>query len=300
MTQLGIFAAQNVLSGLSGFISTWDTTTPNETISLPLIASGSYDFIVNWGDGGVDFIIAFNQAEVTHNYVLAGTHVVTIEGDISGFSFNASGDRLKIKNISNWGSLELTENGWFFGCSNLTVTAMDVPIINTTLMLNVFRGCLALTTIPNMEQWDISLVTNLNSAFRESTNFNQPLNNLNVSSVTGMFAVFSSSGYNQPINNWDVSSVGNLGSMLEFTPFNQPLDNWILSSAFNMTDFLDATPFDITNYDPFLLALDAQTLQSGVSFSAGTAQFSAGAPTTARTSIISNDLWTITDGGQAP
>lgn len=39
------------------------------------------------------------------------------------------------------------------------------------------------------------------------------------------------------------------------------------------------------------------SIQSSVTFSAGTAHYSAGAPTTGRTYLTGTKLWTITDGG---
>lgn len=31
------------------FVSVWRTTTPNETIQLPLVDDGNYSFNINWG-----------------------------------------------------------------------------------------------------------------------------------------------------------------------------------------------------------------------------------------------------------
>ncbi|MCY4490149.1 MAG: hypothetical protein OXC46_01640, partial [Thaumarchaeota archaeon] len=36
------------------FVTTWVTSTPNETITIPSFAGTSYS--INWGDGNVDFV----------------------------------------------------------------------------------------------------------------------------------------------------------------------------------------------------------------------------------------------------
>ena len=49
--------------------------------------------------------------------------------------------------------------------------------------------------------------------FQDCSNFNQPLNNWNVSNVTNMRSMFRQARFNQPLNNWNVCNVGSvLGS----------------------------------------------------------------------------------------
>jgi len=105
--------------GIPTFISTWQTTTPSETITLPLVATGNYNFTVDWGDGNTDTITAYNQAEVTHTYATANTYDVQITGNIEGWQFDNAGDKDKITNISSWGPLVITTDSAFYGCSNL-------------------------------------------------------------------------------------------------------------------------------------------------------------------------------------
>ena len=61
-------------------------------------------------------------------------------------------------------------------------------------------------------------------------NFNQPLNDWNVSNVTNMRCMFyAASNFNQPLNDWNVSNVTNMDNMLSFSSFNQLLNNWNVS-----------------------------------------------------------------------
>lgn len=364
------------------FSSTWKTdnvgTSTDTQIILPLESGGTYNFDVDWGDGSSDTITVWNQAEVTHEYGVGneGTYVVTITGTIEGFVFNNGGDKDKLLNISQFGELRLGNSGsYFYGCSNLTVTATDIlDLTGTTSLFSAFRSCTSLTTVPSITSWTTSSVTNFESIFRDSTSYDQdldsldvsgannisnffrgatsfngavgswstasvsfalgvfwdatsfdkPLNSWSVSGFTNMNSIFrNASSFNQPLGSWSLSSLGSIrGVFQDATSFNQPLDNWItpsitnalsafngassfdqdlsswdVSSVTNMTDMLLGSAFSRTNYDPTLIAWDALTLQSGVSFHAGTAQYSAGAAETARANMISSDSWTITDGG---
>ena len=107
--------AMKILMGISApgnasaipFISTWKTdnlstgSSNSNQVKLPLMPNGSYNFYVNWGDGTVSSIAAWNQAEATHTYAAIGTYTITITGYINGWSFaaispatGATGDRL--------------------------------------------------------------------------------------------------------------------------------------------------------------------------------------------------------------
>ena len=70
------------------FKSRWDTTqagSANDTVVLPLVSYGSYNFDVDWGDGNRDNITTYNQSEVTHQYSNTGIYEIRIKGDITGW-----------------------------------------------------------------------------------------------------------------------------------------------------------------------------------------------------------------------
>ena len=87
--------------------------------------------------------------------------------------------------------------------------------------------------------WDVSSVTNMSSMFTIATSFNQPIGNWDVSNVTGMSGMFAgSTTFNQPIGDWDVSSVTNMSSMFnEAIAFNQNLSSWSVDGVTYCTDF---------------------------------------------------------------
>jgi len=227
------------------FISVWDSTIAGVSgvgkVSLPLQNIGVYAFYVDWGDGNVDYITAYNQPEVTHTYVTPSTnHTISIGGTIQGFRFNDAGDKLKIKSILSWGDLRLGNSGnYFHGCSNLSLTSVSdvLNLTGTTNLIRMFAYCGSITTVNNMNSWNVSSVTNMAAMF-EYSNFNQDISNWNVSSVTTMAFMFNATpfnnGGNPAINNWNTSSLTTIWYMFRYCYFNQPIGNWDVSNVTDM------------------------------------------------------------------
>jgi len=130
----------------------------------------------------------------------------------------------------------------------------------------------------------MSSATNINAMLRGQTNYNEDLSSWNVSNVTDMSGVFfGSASFDQNLSSWDIANVTQL------------------------TNFAKNTTFSTSNYDAILIGWES-TLQdtypngSGytptISINFGNSQYtSGGAAETARTSLINNFNWTITDGG---
>ncbi|MDH5404651.1 MAG: BspA family leucine-rich repeat surface protein, partial [Candidatus Heimdallarchaeota archaeon] len=235
------------------FVTKWDTiksgvSTSNQ-ISLPLESSGTYNFIVDWGDGTTNTITTWDQAETTHTYTTEGVYDVTINGNMNGWRFNNGGDKSKIIEISQWGNMSLgNSNGYFYGCSNLVLTATDAPdLTETTTLAYAFALATRLGSAGNMNNWDVSRVINMTWMFRDVTSFNQPIGNWDVSRVADMSYMFSgATSFNQPIGNWNVSSVDIMDRLFDSArSFNQPIGNWNVSSVNSMSDMFNmATSFN--------------------------------------------------------
>ena len=237
------------------FLSIWDTTrissgsSNSNQVRLPLQSDGTYNFMVDWGDQNSDMITIWNQATTTHTYASEGVYPINITGIIKGWRFNNGADRLKILEISQWGCLGLGNSGsYFYGCSNLKLTATDnLNLTGTTSLFEVFRNCNNLGSSGNMSGWDVSNVTTMRSMFTSAFSFNQPIGNWDVSSVTDMYGIFlAAPSFNQPIGDWNISSVTIMHGMFAgASSFNQPINDWDVSSVTNMyTMFYSATSFN--------------------------------------------------------
>jgi hypothetical protein len=261
------------------FISTWKTDNLSQTSSaanqivLPLTVSGSYNFMVYWGDNTSSSISSALQPEVTHSYATAGTYNVTMSGHINGWSFNNGRDRRKIINISQWGGLKLSSQGaQFYGCDALTLNNIsDTPNLytkhlNPTLSASLsatFRSCSLLTTISRLDQWDTSKVGNMGQTFYTTYRFNQNIGNWNTSNATNMANMLGSAnatfthsfnnGGSDSIKNWDTSKVTSFSqTFLYNSNFNQPIESWNVSSASNFSFMFGYSNFNqpLDNWRP--------------------------------------------------
>ena len=282
--KLGITYLNSPKSGggdTTSFITTWRTTTSNESITIPT-TGGGYNYDISTSDGQTFTGVSGNQ---TITFATAGDYDVSISGDFPRIYFNNGGDKTKLIDIKQWGNIVWTSfERAFYGCSNLTGSFTDAP--------------------------DLTNVTSIRRVFGDCLSFNQPLNNWDVSNVTTMYATFAgASSFNQPLNNWDTSSVTNmLGVFSRTTSFDQDISDWDISNVLDFRVFARFVTFSTTNYDAILIGWE-QTLQAAfpngsgyaldyASISFGYSQYSGGGEAAAaRASLISNFGWGITDGG---
>jgi uncharacterized repeat protein (TIGR02543 family) len=210
-----VLYAQWEVDRTASFASQWNTenttsgSSGSEQVTLALESTGTYDFVVNWGDTNEDTILAWDDTAVTHTYDTPGTYSVAIYGVIQGFCFDSSGDRGKLVEISEWGPLRLGNSGHYFdGAQNLVITATDLPdLTGTTDMSSAFAYCDALTTVPNMGSWDVSAVTDMSYMFYYALAFDQDLGGWDVRNVADMTGMFEDSGlsmtnYDAALNGW--------------------------------------------------------------------------------------------------
>jgi surface protein len=224
------------------FVSVWDTSkistgsSTSTQIKLPLESTGTYNFVVDWGDGSTNTITTWNQAETTHTYSASGTYTVTITGQLWGWRFNNGGDRLKLTSITAFGNRFRLGNsgGYFNGCANLTSVGNDLDMTGTTTLFYAFYNASKFNG--NISAWDVSAVTNFDHTFYMNTLFNQPLNTWNVSSATNMNGMFrSSAAFNQDLNSWNVSNVTDMSYMFSAaTAFNGNISSWNVSRVTTM------------------------------------------------------------------
>ena len=263
------------------FITTWKTDNPgtsnSTSITIPT-TGGGYSYDVDWDNDGTfdQFGITGN---VTHDFGVAGTYTIRIQGAFPRIYFNSSGDYQKILSIDQWGSISWTSmNSAFNTAINLTSTAMDSPdltlvtdmyrmfyqayqfngdlsnwdVSNVTNMRQTFSSALSFNS--DLSNWDVSNVTNMRQMFRDASSFNRNLNNWDVSNVADMYEMFfRATSFNSDLSNWDVGNVNNVEWMFyEAYSFNSAIGNWDVSNVTNMSGmFNSATSFntDLSNWD---------------------------------------------------
>ncbi|MEQ8243560.1 BspA family leucine-rich repeat surface protein, partial [Fulvivirga sp.] len=259
------------------FVTTWQTTTPGESITVPTLG-GPYLYDVDWGDGSP--VETGFTGNAQHNYATAGTYTVSISGTFPRIYFADGGDKDKIRTIEQWGNIAWTSMGQAFqGCSNLTYNASDVPDLTLVTDISLmFAGATSFNG--DISAWNTTGITFMLGTFSGATSFNQNLTGWNVSNVTTMQELFSgatsfnngeasgasgsplswttsslqntnamflgASSFNQNVNSWDVSGVTDMFRMFESaTVFNQPLNTWDVSLVTSMGSmFKNATAFN--------------------------------------------------------
>ncbi len=287
------------------FTTTWQTTGANENITIPTTGSG-YDYIVDWGDGTS---ITSETGNATHEYVVAGTHTVKIIGDFPRIYFNDSGDKDKILNVTQWGSIAWNSfSDAFSGCSNLDVIATDAPdLSNVTSVSRMFRGCATLGTSSMLDfsNWDTSSVVVFGGMFRNASNFNSTsITNWDVGKATGFVLMFENAiTFNQDISNWNigenVTGTVNLGSMLiGAEKFDQNLGAWNLEKVTNIRNMLNDTGLSTANYDATLIGwAENSNTPSGLDLGASNLTYCLGEAARNILIDIGGLNWTISDGG---
>ena len=255
-----------------------------DSFTIPCQDIGTFNAVIDWGDGTTDTITAFDAPELKHIYVTAGTKTIKVSGTFTNIRFNNGGDKSKLLSVMNLGIV-----GWqnlknaFYGCNNLNVfisgatdtNAVDEVVgmlrnceslvfnqlttFNTTTCTNfknMFKGCTSIKTL-DVTNFDTSLSVDFNSMFEGCTNLND-------------------------INGVEWFNIGGL---------NGPND---------LNDFMTDVTLPTARYDDLLINWDAQAVTNGQTVNFGGSTYTGGgAAAAARASLIAGDGWVIADGGIA-
>ncbi|MBC6400688.1 MAG: hypothetical protein GDA37_06700, partial [Ekhidna sp.] len=119
------------------FITTWETKTANETITIPTTGSG-YSYTVNWGEDEPADNNTY-KGDASHRYAEAGTHTVTISGTFPRIYFQKNNTSAgQIRSVQQWGDNQWTsmrEAFWY--CNNLTI-ADDAGVPDLSNVTDMF------------------------------------------------------------------------------------------------------------------------------------------------------------------
>lgn len=270
------------------FVTKWQLPPSQDSLSFYLSAQGG-DLNYTW-----ETIPAGTSGSGTF---LQGSGIISVTGLPMGsmirlsmeptflkvFKVGSNLDELNLIDVESWGTANWTNLTYAFsGCTNLQITATDIPdLSNVTSLSNLFYNCTNLNSPFNIGQWNTSTITKMDHVFDRASSFNQDLSTWNTSQVDNMAAMFQLTeafnqdisiwntsnvqlmtdmfdhayAFNQDISQWNVSSVEDVYAMFRnATSFNQYLGDWNLSSMLMMGAMLNDSGMDCDNYSATLVA----------------------------------------------
>lgn len=232
-------------------------------------------------------------------------------GNVTNMGVMFYGASVFNQDISEWDTGQVTDfSGTFWAASRFdqpvgewdtgSAEAMDLMFGEAT-DFNHYIG-----------DWDVEEVDSTAEMFYKATSFNQDLSEWKIDSLSSTDSMFfEASAFNQDIGEWDTSGVSNMKSMFALaTAFNQDLSTWNVTGLDGSSDPEDpswaayemfyGTALSTGNYDSILVSWASQDVEEHIIFGAQGVKYSAGPPTTSRTSLINSKQWQISDSGQSP
>jgi surface protein len=98
-----------------------------------------------------------------------------------------------------------------------------------------------------------TLMTDMDSLFRDNSTFNQPIGSWDTSNVTDMDSVFyQAQAFNQNIGSWNTANVTTMSFMFYAKAFNQNISSWDIAKVVSMSGmFFNAVAFNqnISNWN---------------------------------------------------
>ena len=305
-----------------------------DQFAFPLDASSTVNATVDWGDGNINTITAYNDPNATHTYAAAGTYTISVTGILNGWRFNNTGDRFKLLDITQWGIFDMNLSGAFSGCQSLTGSWTDHPRIGTNLA-EVFRNNFPFTgnvsefstvgvtnmanafplhysnSIPDVSNWDVSSVTSFGAMFRDSNTTGVDLSSWDVSNVTNMsYMFYNSRGVIPDLSMWKVAAnvtnrnlILSVANMFGSRSYNYGFESWEVGKCnFDGGAIMTgANSMPQERYDSTLIAWSENIGLGPQSFSGwgfGTSNYTlGGAAEAARNNLVNNYNFTFVDGG---
>ncbi len=307
------------------FKITVDTTKAGsaaDTFVLPNYSSGTYDYYVDWGDGGAEEHIT-TAGNHSHTYAAGGSYQVKIRGTMPQIYFNGGGDCAKLTTIDNWGNIAWSSMfAAFYGCSNMTGNYTDAPnLFAVANMYSMFRDCSSFNQ--SVSNFNTAKVTSMRSMFRGCSSFNQSVSNFNIAAVTDISFMFlgcninaagTTTNYDATLVAWAAQDAPNSlnfnggaskygEGLVENGTTDGAAANKLIQSGQNFltTVAVGDVVYNTTDGTYALVtAIDSDTqlsISADIMANAEVYRIQHSAAAKARASLILNDLWTITDGG---
>ncbi len=215
------------------FVTTWRAN--GGSIRIPTTGSGyNYSvFVRNLDNPGTnepaDINITFDTDLVFTTLEAGSRYEVSITGSFPRMACGrtTTADAEKLLSVEEWGDVEWGNMSEMFeGCSNLRfASGVGVP--------------------------KMTMVEDMSFMFKDATNFDEDIENWDVSGVRDMIAIFEGAiSFNENLNDWDVSSVTEMNRMFNgATSFSRALDEWDISSVSSMVDMLNDTDLSVNEFN---------------------------------------------------
>ena len=237
-------------------ISDWDVSSVSNMYAMFSLAESFNSELNNWNVSNVTNMAAMFSQAIAFNQDISNWDVSNVNDmaymfsdspfnqDISNWDVSNVNDMEGIfsgaDNLSDGNSCSIhqtwsSNDNWPYDWSDLCFQPQTKEELKTAVNLWISDNTSALVTYGEINTWDVSLITNMESLFANS-DFNSNISNWDVSNVTTMHEMFKNTeNFNQPLNNWDVSSVTSMyGIFRNAQAFDMPLSDWDVSSVVNM------------------------------------------------------------------
>ena len=314
----------------------YKVTFSGERVSLKYDASvggtlaGRFDAfklleIKNWG------IFVFNTDSMFEgciNMTITATDIPTITTTSFTSMFAWCKNMTAPSTMNDWDVSLTTMTSCFYQCNKFNTYINDWDVSGCTGFQSVFNSCSLYNQ--DLNNWDVSSGVNFKYMFQNASNFNGDVSTWQFSTtddITMVLMFGNASSFNQDIGNWNTINVVNMQQLLYnahlfnqnlnswdmdnvttlyrafygLMVYDQPMDNWDVTNITNFVDFMrNSNSYSTANYDALLISWSAQDVSLNESINFGSSQYTAGGDAeAARTFLITNKGWTITDGGPA-
>ncbi len=330
------------LSPLGGFTSKGDvnagtanenfeftilTQSANDTFIISTHNTGTFNAVIDWGDNTSSTITSYNDSDLSHTYVNAGTYAISVSGSFPNVFFDAvSNQANKVKTVTNLGSGWLRLDHAFQDCNLVSFSTGDVD--TSTLLPSsslgdpgypamhyLFHGCTRLGGLIDLRGMDVSSLSGLAQNMFWRVGFYQTIG---TPTLTVDLSYWDTSGFTNTVSmfelskfatinltGWDTSNVLYMGSMFKDIGVVDiinigNLSIASLSSTGALNDFLTNSTIPTASYDALLVNWNSNLPTGGYAMSPnfGNSTYTSGsAADTARTNLINTHGWTISDGG---
>lgn len=193
------------------------------------------DVEIDWGDGLAEVVPAGTNGNIEHVFINGQNNEIRLFTPYVGQQYVITGaiDELVDFGVGNPLFGSVTQNPG-------TCAIQKVPAQLPSHVKSIrFQRC-NLFNDPNIVNWDVSKLTNVEGAFQEAVIFDQPIGVWKLTSATSLRSFLEgATAFNQNLNDLDVSSKTDLtNTFSKATSYNQPMNKWDVSNVINMTNFL--------------------------------------------------------------